>query len=84
MNDLVIETEHLTKQYGAHKSVADVSLHVRRGRIYGLLGRNGAGKTTTMKLLLGLARADSRERAPVGNAACGQRARAAAPHRQPY
>ena len=56
MNDLVIETEHLTKQYGAHKSVADVSLHVRRGRIYGLLGRNGAGKTTTMKLLLGLAR----------------------------
>ena len=56
MNDLVIETEHLTKQYGAHKGVADVSLHVRRGRIYGLLGRNGAGKTTTMKLLLGLAR----------------------------
>ena len=44
MNDLVIETEHLTKQYGAHKSVADVSLHVRRGRIYGLLGRNGRAK----------------------------------------
>ena len=34
----------------------DLSLHVRPGRIYGLLGRNGAGKTTTMRMLLGLTR----------------------------
>ena len=54
MNSTVIETRNLTKQYGAQTSVNRVSLHLRSGRIYGLLGRNGAGKTTTMKLLLGL------------------------------
>ncbi|MDO5298608.1 MAG: ABC transporter ATP-binding protein [Clostridia bacterium] len=54
MERYVIETSHLTKQYGEQKSVSDLSLHVQRGRIYGLLGRNGAGKTTTMKMLLGL------------------------------
>lgn len=54
MSEYVIETNHLTKQYGTQKSVAGLSIHVRRGRIYGLLGRNGAGKTTTMKMLLGL------------------------------
>ena len=56
MNSTVIETRNLTKQYGAQTSVNRVSLHLRPGRIYGLLGRNGAGKTTTMKLLLGLTR----------------------------
>ncbi len=54
MSDYIIETNHLTKQYGAQNSVADLNLHVEKGRIYGLLGRNGAGKTTTMKMLLGL------------------------------
>lgn len=55
----VIETENLTKQYGAQKSVNGLNIHVRRGRIYGLLGRNGAGKTTTMKMLLGLTKPGS-------------------------
>lgn len=54
MSEIVIETKQLTRQYGTQKSVADLNIHVRRGRIYGLLGRNGAGKTTTMKMLLGL------------------------------
>ncbi len=54
MSKYIIETRNLTKQYGAQKSVADLNIHVRKGRIYGLLGRNGAGKTTTMKMLLGL------------------------------
>ena len=49
-----IKTKQLTKQYGTQKSVAELNIHVRQGRIYGLLGRNGAGKTTTMKMLLGL------------------------------
>ena len=53
MNDL-IETNGLTKRYGEQHSVENLSLHVRPGRIYGLLGRNGAGKTTTMRMLLGL------------------------------
>ena len=41
----IIETKNLTKQYGSQKSVADLNIHVQKGRIYGLLGRNGAGKT---------------------------------------
>ncbi len=54
MNEIIIETNHLTKVYGTQKSVADLSIHVRKGRIYGLLGRNGAGKTTTMRMILNL------------------------------
>lgn len=54
MSDMIIETINLTKQYGEQKSVNNLNLQVRQGRIYGLLGRNGAGKTTTMKLLLNL------------------------------
>ena len=54
MNDLAIKTENLTKIYGEQKAVKSVNLHVKKGRIYGLLGRNGAGKTTIMKMILGL------------------------------
>ena len=61
MSEYVIETNQLTKQYGTQKCVADLNIHVRRGRIYGLLGRNGAGKTTTMKMLLGLTQPTSGE-----------------------
>ena len=61
MSEYIIETEHLTKQYGAQKSVSELNLHVKKGRVYGLLGRNGAGKTTTMKMLLGLTKPTSGE-----------------------
>nr|WP_319489292.1 ABC transporter ATP-binding protein [uncultured Caproiciproducens sp.] len=54
MNDFVIETKQLTKIYGEQTAVSSVSLHVKKGEIYGLLGRNGAGKTTIMKMILGL------------------------------
>lgn len=54
MNDFVIETKQLTKIYGEQTAVSKVNLHVKKGRIYGLLGRNGAGKTTIMKMVLGL------------------------------
>ena len=54
MSDYLIETRQLTKTYGDQTVVKDVDLHVKRGRIYGLLGRNGAGKTTIMKMILGL------------------------------
>lgn len=54
MNDFVIETRQLTKLYGEQTAVSSVNLHVKKGRIYGLLGRNGAGKTTIMKMILGL------------------------------
>ena len=55
MDDLVIEAKRLTKIYGEQTVVNAVDLHVKKGRIYGLLGRNGAGKTTIMKMILGLA-----------------------------
>ena len=49
-----ITTEHLTKKYKKFTSVNNVSLHIRKGSVYGFLGPNGAGKSTTMKMLLGL------------------------------
>jgi len=49
-----ITTEHLTKKYKNFTSVNNVSLHIRKGSVYGFLGPNGAGKSTTMKMLLGL------------------------------
>lgn len=54
MSEYVIETKGLTKEYNGKRSVSDLNLHIKRGRIYGLLGRNGAGKTTTMKMILNL------------------------------
>lgn len=50
----IVETQKLSKQYGAHKRVNEISLQIRKGDIYGFLGPNGAGKTTTLKMLLGL------------------------------
>lgn len=61
MSDYIIETKNLTKQYGVQKSVSDLNIHVKKGRIYGLLGRNGAGKTTTMRMLLNLTKPTSGE-----------------------
>lgn len=52
--EYIITTEKLTKKYKNFTSVNKVSLHIKKGSIYGFLGPNGAGKTTTMKMLLGL------------------------------
>ncbi len=52
--EYIISTEQLTKKYKNFVSVNNVSLHIRKGSIYGFLGPNGAGKSTTMKMLLGL------------------------------
>jgi ABC-2 type transport system ATP-binding protein len=54
----VIEVNNLRKRYGPHVAIADVSLQVGQGEIFGLLGRNGAGKTTTVECLQGLRRPD--------------------------
>ena len=51
---IAIGAENITKQFGSFTAVHDVSLQVRYGEIYGLLGANGAGKTTTIKMLCGL------------------------------
>ena len=49
----LIEVEHLTKRYGSHTAVDDISFTVEDGGIYGLLGPNGAGKSTTMNIITG-------------------------------
>lgn len=49
----MIEITHLTKKYGNHVAVDDVSLTVEKGKIYGFLGPNGAGKSTTMNIITG-------------------------------
>lgn len=54
----VIQTRNLVKVYGEQVAVSKINLNVRRGTIYGLLGRNGAGKTTAMKMLLALTTPD--------------------------
>ncbi len=61
MADYIIETHDLTKSYGIQISVKNINIHIRKGTIYGLLGRNGAGKTTTMKMLINLVRPTSGE-----------------------
>lgn len=53
--EYVIETKDLTKRYKKHTAVDSVNLHVKRGEIYGFIGKNGAGKTTCMKILCSLA-----------------------------
>jgi ABC-2 type transport system ATP-binding protein len=54
-----IEVEGLTKRYGSHVAVDDVSLAVERGEAFGILGPNGAGKTTTLEMIEGLRRPDA-------------------------
>ena len=51
---IAIGAEGLTRRFGSFTAVKDVSLQIRHGEIYGLLGANGAGKTTTIKMLCGL------------------------------
>ena len=65
-NDLSIETVRLSKAFGRVQAVADLDLRVPGGEIYGLLGPNGSGKTTVMRLLVGLAKADSGEARVLG------------------
>lgn len=52
--DCIIQTENLCKNYKEKQVLDNVNLHIRKGTIYGLIGRNGAGKTTIMKCLLNL------------------------------
>ena len=55
MSELLLQTRALTKQYGRHRAVDQVSMHIKKGAIYGFIGRNGAGKTTTLRMISGLA-----------------------------
>ncbi len=50
----VLRTENLTKIYGSHRAVNAVDIHVKKGDVYGFIGKNGAGKSTLMKMVAGL------------------------------
>lgn len=61
MSEYVFKSYGLTKQYGRQKAVDNISMSVKKGEIYGFIGRNGAGKTTLMKLVMGLSSPTSGE-----------------------
>ena len=54
MTELALETHKLRKRFAGKTAVADLTLSVRQGEVFGFLGPNGAGKTTSLKMLLGL------------------------------
>ncbi|MBP1993218.1 ABC transporter ATP-binding protein [Paenibacillus eucommiae] len=55
MEDYVLQTRQLTKQYATHTALDQVNLSIRKGSIYGFMGQNGAGKSTLMRIVSGLA-----------------------------
>jgi ABC-2 type transport system ATP-binding protein len=59
VEDLAVEATEVVKSFGDLRALDGVSLRVRRGEIYGLLGPNGSGKTTLIRCLVGLVRPDS-------------------------
>jgi ABC-2 type transport system ATP-binding protein len=59
MLETALQTEALTKRFGARTAVDRLTIRVERGDIYGFLGPNGAGKSTTLRMLLGLVRPSS-------------------------
>jgi ABC-2 type transport system ATP-binding protein len=59
MTETALQTEQLTKRFGARIAVDRLTMSVERGDIYGFLGPNGAGKSTTLRMLLGLVRPTS-------------------------
>lgn len=61
MNDLILETRNLCKNFKGQRAVNNVSLKIRGNSIYGLLGPNGAGKSTILKMITGMLRASSGE-----------------------
>lgn len=50
----VLSTQSLSKQYGKHKVLDNINMHIPKGAIYGLIGKNGAGKTTLFRVITGL------------------------------
>ena len=57
----MLQIQHLTKRFGDHVAVDDLSLHIAPGEIYGFIGHNGAGKTTTLRSVAGIQQFDAGE-----------------------
>ena len=54
----MLKIENLSKTFGSKKAVDNLSLHIKKGQIYGFIGHNGAGKTTTLKAIAGILQFD--------------------------
>ena len=54
MNEPVIVLNKLTKSYGKHRGIENISFSVKQGEIFGFIGPNGAEKSTTIRTLMGL------------------------------
>ena len=61
MCEICIGVKHATKSFNGRKVVDDLSLEVKKGAVFGLLGHNGAGKSTTIEMILGLKKPDAGE-----------------------
>ncbi len=70
----ILQTNQLTKHYGRHRGIIDVTCEIQEGEVFGFLGPNGAGKTTTMRVLMGLLRANNGS-ATIGGLDCWKEAR---------
>jgi ABC-type multidrug transport system ATPase subunit len=54
LNDYILTAEHIKKEYNGNTVLRDVSIYIKKGEIYGLIGKNGSGKTTLFRILTGL------------------------------
>jgi len=59
MSDVILEVKNLSKSFGGVQAVKNVSFHVKRGEILGIIGPNGSGKTTIVNLITGFVKPDS-------------------------
>lgn len=59
MNDIVIKTNGLTRDYGEGRGIFGIDLEIKKGEVFGYVGTNGSGKTTTIRSMMGFIKADS-------------------------